>query len=257
MDNVQHPQHYCGGGIECKDAIKASMTHEEYLGYLVGNIQKYIWRHRKKNGVEDLFKAQQYLYWLIEEEQKEGDKEMKREKLTEETANEIANSLYDEDETVGLIYDGDELKKIAIDLNTLAMVEKVANEKKISVVDLLKVGCKVAKQKAESCSEETSEEYGEETDEETDEEYDDVSPFAMLDAVLTILTRDIGVVRKIIATDDISDMFEIVMGEELVTVNDDMLEAASNALRSFSRGCRKVMKLEEEYGQGSTDEEDT
>lgn len=73
-ENVEHPSHYCSGGIECKDAIKASMTHEEYLGYLVGNIMKYIWRHRKKNGVEDLFKAQQYLYWLIEEEQKEEDK---------------------------------------------------------------------------------------------------------------------------------------------------------------------------------------
>lgn len=73
-DRVHHPSHYCSGGIECKDAIKASMGSKEYKGYLKGNIQKYLWRYEKKNGIEDLFKAQQYLYWLIEEEQKEGDK---------------------------------------------------------------------------------------------------------------------------------------------------------------------------------------
>ena len=74
VDNVYHPSHYCSGEIECKDAIKASMGLKEYKGYLKGNIQKYLWRYEKKNGVEDLFKAQQYLYWLIEEEQKAEDK---------------------------------------------------------------------------------------------------------------------------------------------------------------------------------------
>ena len=170
--------------------------------------------------------------------------------MKKETANEIINRLYDEDETIGLMYDGNELKKIAIDLNTLAAVEKVASEKKLSIVDLLKEGCKAAKQR-------TEEKGNEETNEEYDEEIDDVSPFEMLNAVLTILVRDIGVVRKVIATDDINDMFELVMGEELVTVNDDMLEAAANALRSFGRGCQKIMELEEEYGQGSTDKENS
>jgi hypothetical protein len=60
------PDHY-KGEIECIDAIKSSMTKEQYLGYLKGNIQKYIWRYDKKNGIEDLKKAQVYLGWLIKE----------------------------------------------------------------------------------------------------------------------------------------------------------------------------------------------
>jgi len=36
------------------------------LGYLEGNIVKYISRYKKKNGLEDLYKAQQYLDKLIE-----------------------------------------------------------------------------------------------------------------------------------------------------------------------------------------------
>ena len=66
-DNVQHPTHYTAGGIECIQAIKASMSPEEYQGYLKGNLQKYVWRYRHKNGVEDLKKAQVYLNWLIKE----------------------------------------------------------------------------------------------------------------------------------------------------------------------------------------------
>ena len=44
------------------------------LGYLEGNIIKYITRHKKKNGLQDLQKAQHYLEKLIEEELKKGSK---------------------------------------------------------------------------------------------------------------------------------------------------------------------------------------
>ena len=66
-DNVSHPSHYTAGGIECIQAIKASMSPEEYQGYLKGNALKYLWRFRHKNGVEDLRKAQIYLSWLLTE----------------------------------------------------------------------------------------------------------------------------------------------------------------------------------------------
>jgi len=33
-DNVTHPYHYTQGGIECIDAIKASMTDEESRVFL-------------------------------------------------------------------------------------------------------------------------------------------------------------------------------------------------------------------------------
>jgi hypothetical protein len=63
MDKI-NPNHY-KSDIECIDAIKASMPHEQYIGYLRGNVMKYTWRYDKKNGVEDLKKAQWYLDRLI------------------------------------------------------------------------------------------------------------------------------------------------------------------------------------------------
>ena len=66
-DNVISPTHYTTGGIECIHAIKASMSPEEYQGYLKGNALKYLWRYRHKNGHEDLRKAQIYLGWLTKE----------------------------------------------------------------------------------------------------------------------------------------------------------------------------------------------
>lgn len=69
-DNVNHPSHYTTGGIECIDAMKASMTSEAFLGYLKGNIQKYLWRYEKKLApAEDLKKARWYLDRLIAEVQ--------------------------------------------------------------------------------------------------------------------------------------------------------------------------------------------
>ena len=64
-DAVQHPSHYTQGGIECIEAIKASMTADGFCDYCKGNIIKYIWRWRDKGGVEDLRKASVYLNWLI------------------------------------------------------------------------------------------------------------------------------------------------------------------------------------------------
>jgi len=65
-DNV-NPQHYKQGGIECIEAIKASMTHMEFIGYLKGNSMKYLWRYRNKNGLEDLHKMNWYNNRLIKE----------------------------------------------------------------------------------------------------------------------------------------------------------------------------------------------
>ncbi|UPW35162.1 hypothetical protein RCIP0072_00038 [Klebsiella phage RCIP0072] len=69
-DAVNSPQHYASGGVECINAIKASMSQEAFKGYLKGNVQKYLWRYEKKVApLEDLHKAQVYLRWLIEENQ--------------------------------------------------------------------------------------------------------------------------------------------------------------------------------------------
>ena len=70
-DLVNRPPHYTAGGIECIDAIKASMSTEAFLGFLKGNVQKYMWRYEKKVApVEDLKKAQWYLSKLIEEQER-------------------------------------------------------------------------------------------------------------------------------------------------------------------------------------------
>lgn len=67
IDTVNHPAHYTAGAVECIDAIKSSMTPEEFRGYLKGCQLKYIWRYRLKGGVEDLKKAGWYLERLIGE----------------------------------------------------------------------------------------------------------------------------------------------------------------------------------------------
>ena len=63
-DMVNHPPHYNNAGIETIDAIEA-MTDTGFEFYLQGNIMKYLWRYRYKNGVEDLRKAEWYLNKLI------------------------------------------------------------------------------------------------------------------------------------------------------------------------------------------------
>lgn len=65
-DPVNKPSHYTSGGIECIDAIEASMTPEEFKGFLRGNTIKYLWRYQMKGGKQDLDKADWYLRKLRE-----------------------------------------------------------------------------------------------------------------------------------------------------------------------------------------------
>ena len=65
-DPVHSPIHYAdGNGVECIEAIEASMSMEEFKGFLKGNVQKYVWRYAQKNGAEDLKKAKWYLERLV------------------------------------------------------------------------------------------------------------------------------------------------------------------------------------------------
>ena len=60
-DMVNSPSHYADQGVECIDYIKQQLTEEQYMGYLLGNVTKYLHRHNYKNGLEDLRKAIWYL----------------------------------------------------------------------------------------------------------------------------------------------------------------------------------------------------
>lgn len=65
-DAVSHPSHYTSGGIECIDCIKAALG-ENFMGFLIGNVIKYTYRYKDKNGVEDLEKARWYIDRAIKE----------------------------------------------------------------------------------------------------------------------------------------------------------------------------------------------
>lgn len=61
-DEVTKPEHYNSGAVECIEAIEASMSPEEFKGYLKGNCLKYLWRYQYKGKpAQDLAKAQWYL----------------------------------------------------------------------------------------------------------------------------------------------------------------------------------------------------
>ena len=70
---VDHPAHYNNGSIECIDGIKAALTAEEYIGFLKGNVLKYLWRCGSKGKLtEDLKKGRWYLERMIAEQEKIG-----------------------------------------------------------------------------------------------------------------------------------------------------------------------------------------
>lgn len=67
-DEINHPSHYCQGGIETIDILKAKMPRPWFLGFLQGNVLKYTTRaNYKDDPIEDLKKARWYLDRLISE----------------------------------------------------------------------------------------------------------------------------------------------------------------------------------------------
>lgn len=70
MNNIEHPNHYqLNVNLEVLDIIKlvldnANVSH--YEGFIIGNAIKYLYRASKKNGVEDIKKAQYYLELLTQ-----------------------------------------------------------------------------------------------------------------------------------------------------------------------------------------------
>jgi len=65
-DNVNHPQHYNKGGIECFDVIKAFYGQEAFEGFCAGNMLKYAMRYKHKGqALDDLRKIRFYADELI------------------------------------------------------------------------------------------------------------------------------------------------------------------------------------------------
>lgn len=91
MSNVNHPDHYNKGGIECIDALNAMVTGypDPVAAVLAWQTVKYIWRHPfKHDPLEDLQKAEFYLNKLIEYKTLRG----------QELAEAIAEAMDDEED---------------------------------------------------------------------------------------------------------------------------------------------------------------
>ena len=64
---VNHPDHYTAGGIEVMDVIKVKLTREEWIGYLKGNMIKYLLRANFKGQHDkDLGKTGFYAKELVD-----------------------------------------------------------------------------------------------------------------------------------------------------------------------------------------------
>jgi|TARA_B110000967_G_C18440602_1_gene343045 hypothetical protein len=92
-DKVNHPAHYTKG-IEMWD-----YAYSQGLDFFEGNIVKYVTRWRRKNGVEDLYKAKEYLDKLIEQELKEDQVWWDQKAKMEATEDDVADMLYGVDNT--------------------------------------------------------------------------------------------------------------------------------------------------------------
>ena len=73
-DNVNCPKHYCKGGVESIEFVKAAVSNlSGFEAVCVANIIKYMWRYKEKNGLEDVMKAAKSLAWLQEEVEKNAN----------------------------------------------------------------------------------------------------------------------------------------------------------------------------------------
>ena len=66
-DNVNHPAHYeASTSIECIEAMELIFDWYDVQTFCLCNAFKYIWRHKHKNGLEDLDKAQWYINHAVQ-----------------------------------------------------------------------------------------------------------------------------------------------------------------------------------------------
>lgn len=65
-DQVNHPDHYTQGSIECIDAMIETQGAQAVRDYCICNAFKYIWRHNSKNNDQDIRKAKWYIDKYLE-----------------------------------------------------------------------------------------------------------------------------------------------------------------------------------------------
>lgn len=70
-NEIDHPNYYTQGEVECIDAIKAAVKGLNGIeAVCVANAIKYLWRWKQKNGRKDIEKAKWYIDRLLRETEK-------------------------------------------------------------------------------------------------------------------------------------------------------------------------------------------
>lgn len=67
-DSVNNPYHYTSGKYECIEVMRDTFGDEKLKAWCILNAFKYLFRCYKKNGDEDLKKANFYLNYIIKNE---------------------------------------------------------------------------------------------------------------------------------------------------------------------------------------------
>ena len=65
-DVINHPNHYETGKFECIEVMQEALGVDAVKNFCLCNAFKYIYRHNRKNGLEDIKKAQWYINKYIE-----------------------------------------------------------------------------------------------------------------------------------------------------------------------------------------------
>lgn len=120
-DPVNHPAHYETNGIECFDAIVASQGVEAAKNFCVCNAAKYIWRHRRKNGVEDIEKAVWYLKKYLELVDKDDEEAKSDEPSLGDT---VINYIYGRNRDGSLVSVSQIIKSLERKLEFFKKIEK-------------------------------------------------------------------------------------------------------------------------------------
>ena len=66
MNDAINPSHYQTGKYECIDVMIEALGEDAVTGFCLCNAFKYIYRNGRKNGLEDIKKAQWYINKYIE-----------------------------------------------------------------------------------------------------------------------------------------------------------------------------------------------
>lgn len=66
LDVVNHPSHYETGSFECIEVMEETQGKEAVMNFCLCNAFKYLYRHKRKNGIEDIKKAKWYIDKYIE-----------------------------------------------------------------------------------------------------------------------------------------------------------------------------------------------